>query len=191
MSGQPGCYLEGNDHTTEQPTSTSTVPESTTDSGGSIGEYLFVVGSGWSTRRKTEIVSLTEDDSIPNCLDALSDHPNELYYAAGGALPDAGYLPHTCGSYFLPEDECWVYTPSKDTWMKTSTIPRSIDSVASTFHPAWGIIMSGGTPSYAEVTITEDAKSFEDLEPMPYNSIFHCVVAVDKNTIFCDWFKLK
>ena len=40
---------------------------------------------------KTEIVSLTEGSTIPDCLDALSDYPLfVLEYAAGGALPDKG-----------------------------------------------------------------------------------------------------
>ena len=94
VSGQPGCYVD--DQTTETPPS-STLPEtSTSDSSGNL-EYLFIVGSPYSAQasQKTEIVSLTEGDSIPDCLNALSDHPNELYYSAGGALPDAGYLPHT------------------------------------------------------------------------------------------------
>ena len=180
--------------TIEQPhlTSNSKYPETTKDGNKNIGEYLFVVGNGLETegRRTPEIVSLTEGDNIPDCLNALSDHPNELYYAAGGALPDAGYLPHTCGSSDSPKNECWVYTPLEDTWTKSSTIPRDIYYAASAFHPAWGIIMSGGYEDYdediysAEVTITGDAEYFEELEPMPYSSAFHCVAAINANTIF-------
>ena len=48
----------------------------------------MVGGEGAITN--TEIVSLTEGSTIPECLNALSDHPNFIYYAAGGALPDAG-----------------------------------------------------------------------------------------------------
>ena len=54
-------------------------------------EYLFVVGGGpRSIAEKTEIVSLTEGESIPECLNELADHPNAILYSAGGALPDAG-----------------------------------------------------------------------------------------------------
>ena len=54
-------------------------------------EYLFVVGGGpRSIEEKTEIVSLTEGESIPECLNELADHPNAILYSAGGALPDAG-----------------------------------------------------------------------------------------------------
>ena len=54
-----------------------------------FAEYLFVVG-GFPDMKKTEIVSLTEGESIPDCLNALSDHPNDVDSGAGGALPDAG-----------------------------------------------------------------------------------------------------
>ena len=54
-------------------------------------EYLFVVGGGpRSIEEKTEIVSLTEGKSIPECLNELADHPNAILRSAGGALPDAG-----------------------------------------------------------------------------------------------------
>ena len=54
-------------------------------------EYLFVVGGGpRSIAEKTEIVSLTEGESIPECLNELADHPNAILYSAGGALPDTG-----------------------------------------------------------------------------------------------------
>ena len=132
-------------------------------------------------------MSLTEGDSIPDCLDALSDHPNPLFYAAGGALlmDDGGYEPHTCGSSYYPKDECWFYRSSDNTWIKKFfSIPRYIDQAASAFHPAWGIIMSGGSEIETEVTITEDAEYFKDLEPMPYGSKLHCVAAIDANTIF-------
>ena len=178
--------MEGNGLTTETPLSTSTLPEtSTTENNGVMEVYIFVVGSGDRARsKKTEIVSLTEGDSIPDCLNALSDHPNQLFHATGGALPDAGYLPHTCGSYYSPLDECWVYKPSEDTWTKASTIPRTIDNAASAFHPAWGIIMSGIHGQYAEVITTKDAEYFEELEPLPDYSVNYCVAAIDENTIF-------
>ena len=57
-------------------------------------EYLFVVGGGPSVfadeSKATEIVSLTEDEGIPECLSELADHPNPILFAAGGALPAAG-----------------------------------------------------------------------------------------------------
>ena len=134
----------------------------------------------------TEIVSLTEGESIPDCLNALSNHPKAggLYRSAGGALPDASYQPHICGSYVSPNNECWAYTPSDDTWTKTSTIPRDFDRGASAFHPAWGIIMSGGGLDDDEMTVTKDIVEFEELEPMPYASYDHCVAAVNANTLF-------
>ena len=39
---------------------------------------------------KTEIVSLTEGGTIPDCLSSLSDHPYGARFSAGGALPEAG-----------------------------------------------------------------------------------------------------
>ena len=58
-------------------------------------EYLFVVG-GFSPDcacyQKTEIVSVTEGVSIPDCLIALSDSPTLVENAAGGALPEAGKI---------------------------------------------------------------------------------------------------
>ena len=194
MSGQPGCYVEGGSQTTEQPSpppSTTSLPETTysppetsTTDGGEDKEYLFVVGGG-STLKKTEIVSLTEGESIPDCLNALSDHPNQLYYSAGGALPDASYQPHICGSYYSPYDECWAYTPSDDTWTKKSTIPRDFVSGGSAFHPGWGIIMSGGFVTN-EVTLTKDGVEFEQLEPVGdiYYSYFHCIAAVNSSMLF-------
>ena len=66
-------------------------------------EYLFVVG-GLNERQSTELVSLTDGSTIPDCLDALSEHPNELSCSAGGALPDVGkiilfYLAKTCKKF--------------------------------------------------------------------------------------------
>ena len=52
-----------------------------------VAEYLFVVGEDFD---KTEIVSLTEGGTIPDCLNSLSDHPNGASYTAGGVLPEAG-----------------------------------------------------------------------------------------------------
>ena len=52
----------------------------------------MVGSSSYADSRKTEIVSLTEGSAIPDCLDALSDHPNHVSDAAGGALPDAGKI---------------------------------------------------------------------------------------------------
>ena len=49
--------------------------------------------------------------------------------------------------------------------------------------------MSGGDVD--EVTITEDAEHFEELEPMPYSSIDHCVAAINENTIFLTGLGLK
>ena len=135
-------------------------------------------------RGKTEIVSLNWGGQIPDCLNTLSDHPNEVRYGAGGALPDAGYLPHVCGSYYSPSNECWQYSPAEDSWTKTSTIPRDFDSGAPAFHPGWGIIMSGGYPSYDEVTITMDGETFEDLTPMPYSSYYHCIAAINSDILF-------
>ena len=56
-----------------------------------FAEYLFVVG-GFPDMKKTEIVSLTEGVSIPDCLNALSDHPNDVSPGAGGVLSDAGKM---------------------------------------------------------------------------------------------------
>ena len=54
-------------------------------------EYLFVVGGGSrSTLQTTEIVSLAEGESIPECLNELADHPNDILDGSGGALPTAG-----------------------------------------------------------------------------------------------------
>ena len=100
----------------------------------------------------------------------------------------SGYLPHVCGSYYFPDDECWVYTPSDNTWTKASTIPRHFAAGASAFHPAWGIIMSGGLDpigiSFDEVTVTKDGAEFEEVEPMPSASYYHCVAAVNDNMLF-------
>ena len=139
---------------------------------------------GYGATQKTEIVSLTEGGQIPECMDMLSDHPNLVAYSAGGALPDAGYLPHVCGSYYSPSNECWQYSPAEDSWTKTSTIPRDFDREAHAFHPGWGIIMSGGYPYYDEVTITMDGEVFEDLKPMPYSSYIHCIAAINSDILF-------
>merc|ERR1712154_322967 len=148
-------------------------------------EYLLVVGGGpRSVEQKTEIVSLTEGESIPECLDALSDHPNDILYGAGGALPDAGYLPHVCASYYGPRDECWVFTPSDNTWSKVSTMPRQADATSPAFHPAWGIIMSGGYTQYDKVLVTKDPQEFEDLEELDPILTQHCIVAVNSNMLF-------
>ena len=60
-------------------------------------EYLFVVGGqgqGASifddTLKATEIVSLTEGESIPECCKELADHSHQVLSTAGGALPSAG-----------------------------------------------------------------------------------------------------
>ena len=50
-------------------------------------KYLFITG-GYPNYQKTELVSI--DEEHPDCIQTLSDHPNELFYAAGGALPDRG-----------------------------------------------------------------------------------------------------
>ena len=133
-------------------------------------------------------MSLTEGGQIPDCIDTLSDHPNQLYLAAGGALPDAGYLPHVCGSSYYPLDECWQYSPEEDSWTKTSTIPREVAYAASAYHPGWGIIISGGCVSltcYDEVTITKDGEVFDDLAAtLLYTSYDHCTAAINANMLF-------
>ena len=63
-----------------------------------VAEYLFVVGEDFD---KTEIVSLTEGGTIPDCLSSLSDHPNSARYTAGGALPEAGEVNVFCCYLFL------------------------------------------------------------------------------------------
>ena len=61
-----------------------------------LAEYMFIVGGNGGTCScpfiGTEIVSLREDDQIPDCLTDLSDpYPTPLLLSsAGGALPDAG-----------------------------------------------------------------------------------------------------
>ena len=61
-----------------------------------LPEYMFIVGGNGGTCScpfiGTEIVSLREDDQIPDCLTDLSDpYPTPLLLSsAGGALPDAG-----------------------------------------------------------------------------------------------------
>ena len=143
---------------------------------------------GYPSTYKTEIVSLAEGGQIPECLDTLSDHPNYVIYGAGGALPDAGYLPHVCGSGsgspYDPSDECWGYSPEEDSWTKRSTIPRDFNRGAPAFHPGWGIIMSGGCCPVDEVTITMDGEVFEDLTPMPYTALYHCIVAISSDILF-------
>ena len=65
----------------------------------------------------------------------------------------------------------------------------TLTGAASAFHPAWGIIMSGGsdvgaTADSADVTTTRDAKEFECLAPMPYVSNYHCIAAIYESLIF-------
>ena len=48
-------------------------------------------GGDPSRPKATEIVSLTEGESIPECLQELADHPNQNSDTAGGALPSAGW----------------------------------------------------------------------------------------------------
>ena len=52
-------------------------------------KYLFITG-GYPNYQKTELVPIDEEHPIPDCIQTLSDHPNELFYAAGAALPDRG-----------------------------------------------------------------------------------------------------
>ena len=68
-------------------------------------------------------------------------------------------------------------------------MPTDFNGAASAFHPAWGIIMSGGSDfslpgDPADVTTTKDAKEFESLAPMPDNSMEHCIAAINANMIF-------
>lgn len=148
-------------------------------------EYLFVVGGGSrSTLQTTEIVSLAEGESIPECLNELADHPNDILDGSGGALPTAGYLPHVCASYYNPQNECWVYSPMDNTWTQTSTMPRDVYGGSPAYHPAWGMIMSGGFSSYDKVLITEDAQVFEELPELDYTDTQHCVAAVNENMLF-------
>ena len=35
---------------------------------------------------------MIEGSPIPDCLNALSDYPNDLTFSAGGALPDIGRI---------------------------------------------------------------------------------------------------
>ena len=37
-------------------------------------------------------MSIDVDFPVPDCMQTLSEHPNELFYAAGGALPDRGEM---------------------------------------------------------------------------------------------------
>ena len=53
-------------------------------------EYIFIVGGDYPNVRQTEIVAISAEATIPDCLTALSDHPNPIYYGAGGALQDSG-----------------------------------------------------------------------------------------------------
>ena len=75
-----------------------TLLNSQVSSHSQAAEYLFVVGGGGKggvfddTLKATEIVSLAEDEGVPECLSELADHPNEVLYAAGGALPTAGRI---------------------------------------------------------------------------------------------------
>ena len=59
-----------------------------------LSEYLFVVNGYGSAgyQKATEIVSLIEGTTIPDCLSALSDYPYDAIEGAGGALPDVGKL---------------------------------------------------------------------------------------------------
>ena len=109
-----------------------------------------------------------------------------------------GSLPHICGNSYSPHDECWQYTPLNDSWTKTSTsnlgtIPHG--SAESTYHPSWGIIMTGGYNGDGDdeddgrccadkVAITNNALDYEILAPMPYDFALHCVVAIDANRLF-------
>ena len=52
-------------------------------------EYLFVVG-GSHNYQKAELVALSEEGPVPECLSDLKEHPNKVYLAAGGALADRG-----------------------------------------------------------------------------------------------------
>ena len=54
------------------------------------GFYLFVVGGEDDGRNRTELVTIDEAYPVPQCLKSLRDHPNELSFAAGGALSDRG-----------------------------------------------------------------------------------------------------
>ena len=45
-----------------------------------------------------------------------------------------------------------------NTWTQTSTMPRDVYGGSPAYHPAWGMIMSGGFSSYDKVLITEDAQ---------------------------------
>ena len=54
-----------------------------------IAKYLFITG-GYPNYQKTELVSVDEEFPVPDCMQTLSEHPNDLFYAAGGALPDRG-----------------------------------------------------------------------------------------------------
>ena len=37
-------------------------------------------------------MSIDVDFPVPDCMQTLSEHPNELFYAAGGALPHRGEM---------------------------------------------------------------------------------------------------
>ena len=41
----------------------------------------------------------------------------------------SGYMPHVCGSgsIFEPFDECWLYSPTNDSWVMTSKGPLTCD----------------------------------------------------------------
>ena len=53
-----------------------------------LAKYMFVVGGGGGT----EIVPISEDTQIPDCLSNLKDHPDPVENSAGGALPERGKL---------------------------------------------------------------------------------------------------
>ena len=97
----------------------------------------------------------------------------------------SGDLPHVCGSFYAPDDECWRYQPTSDEWKRTSRIGRVVDRAASAYHEDWGIIMSGGAVGYDEVTLTTNGEDFTDLPtPVPEEDYYYCVAAIDANRIF-------
>ena len=49
-----------------------------------------MVGGEDDGRNRTELVTIDEAYPVPQCLKSLQDHPNELSFAAGGALSDRG-----------------------------------------------------------------------------------------------------
>ena len=65
-----------------------------------IVKYLFITG-GYPNYQKTELVSVDEGYPVPDCIQTLSEHPNELFYAAGGALPDRGEMSEEFFKFFF------------------------------------------------------------------------------------------